>query len=375
MRLSPIPYGWQQRPRPPVRPSTAPALPPLDLTKPLRGPLVPLDEFGRWNRGCWPHSEHFARAEQRMDWSLTARTKREYRRYLMHYAWFCTRAKLDILSARAAGEFIYHLVLPRLHAVWPIASMPRPTWRGLSADGAWIARSALDKLFQETVAAVGMREVPWRMWFDAIVRLLSQEAPAAKAPILRDDLVALVQAAEDLARTGYVVGYRDQALALLAWSCALRPGEIVRLRVEDVVERGHRWLVMPGKRKHRTAPASPPIPVERSSSRQLDPILAMQRWLGVAKIEKGPIFRVVHGKANIAERAISTQGITTVLRRYGTPAGVTPHSFRVGFVTQARLDGVSDDHILAITDHASPKLLDVYSSFRDIAERGPGPLV
>lgn len=62
----------------------------------------------------------------------------------------------------------------------------------------------------------------------------------------------------------YLVGYRDRTLALLASSCALRPGEIVRLRVEDVVELGHHWLVMPGKRKHR--PASPPIPVERSSS-------------------------------------------------------------------------------------------------------------
>ena len=132
---------------------------------------------------------------------------------------------------------------------------------------------------------------------------------------------------------------------------------------------------MPGKRKHRTAPKSPPIPVERSLSRQLDPIMAMQRWMGVAKIEKGPLFRVVHGKANITDRAISTQGISTALRRYGLPIGVTPHSFRVGFVTQARLDGVPDERILAVTDHANPKLLDVYSSFRDIAERGPGPLL
>jgi hypothetical protein len=60
---------------------------------------------------------------------------------------------------------------------------------------------------------------------------------------------------------------------------------------------------------------------------------------------------------------------------HGLPAGVTPHSFRVGFVTQARLDGVPDDRILAVTDHASSKLLDVYSSFRDIADRGPGPLL
>lgn len=375
MRLSPIPYGWQRRSHQFNRASSSPSLPSIDLTKPLREPVVPLDEFGRWNRGVWPANDHFARAETRMDWSLTPRTKREYRRYLIHYAWFCKRARLNALSAEAAGEFIYQLVLPQLHRIWPIASESPTSWRGLSADGAWIARSALDKLFQETDAELVMREVTWRTWYDGLVRLLSQEAPAAKAPLLRDDLVALVQAAENLGRTGCVVGYRDQALALLAWTCALRPGEIVRLRVEDVVERGHEWVVMPGKRKHRTAPTSPPIPVERSSSRQLDPILAMQRWMGVAKIEMGPLFRVVHGKANIADRAISTQGIASLFRRYGLPAGVTPHSFRVGFVTQARLDGVSDDRILAVTDHASPKLLDVYSSFRDIADRGPGPLI
>ena len=82
--------------------------------------------------------------------------------------------------------------------------------------------------------------------------------------------------------------------------------------------------------------------------------MAMQRWLGVAKIEKGPIFRVVHGKDNIADRAISTQGITTVLRRYWLPTGVSPHSFRVGFVTQSRLDGVPDSRILGVTDHSGP---------------------
>jgi integrase len=336
---------------------------------------MPLDVFGTWKRGTWPKAAAFRSAEQRMDWSITPRTKREYLRYLTHYAWFCDEVGLKVLSAGGAAEFIYHLVLPRLLRMWPDPPAAMPAWRGMGADGAWIARSALDKLFQETPADQSMRGVAWRTWFDGIIRLLSQEAPAAKAPILRDDLTSLVESAEVLGRSGYIVGYRDQALALMAWACALRPGEIVRLHVGDVVERGRQWLVIPGKRKHRVAPSSPPIPVARSSSRQLDPILALQRWLGCAKIESGPIFRVVHGKANVAERAISTQGITTLFRRYRLPDGVTPHSFRVGFVTQARLDGVSDDRILAVTDHASRRLLDVYSSFHDIAERGPGPLI
>lgn len=117
-----------------------------------------------------------------------------------------------------------------------------------------------------------------------------RKRPPPRAPLLRDDTVAFVQAAENLARTGYVVG--TETRLWLSWPGPARFGQVRSCGCVSRMsfQRGHHWLVMPGKRKHRTAPASPPIPVERSSC-DSTPSWPCSGGSGVAKIEGASVPR------------------------------------------------------------------------------------
>lgn len=76
------------------------------------------------------------------------------------------------------------------------------------------------------------------------------------------------------------------------------------------------------------------------------PVDALAKWIQVAGIENGPIFRAVLKGGQIGNHHLSDHSICDVLRKRSVAAGIDPHglsghSLRSGFCTSAALAGAS----------------------------------
>ena len=82
-------------------------------------------------------------------------------------------------------------------------------------------------------------------------------------------------------------GMRDRALLAVLVTCALRRGELSRMNCEHLAMRDGRWVFLDFMGKgNKTRSVAVPLWVKQ----------AIDGWLDVAGIEKGPIFRRVLGE-------------------------------------------------------------------------------
>ena len=150
------------------------------------------------------------------------------------------------------------------------------------------------------------------------------------------------------------VDLRDRALLLTAFaSGGRRRSEVAVLRVEDVTDEDP-VLADPAD------PASPPLPclsirVGRTKTTTSDddervvligrPVVALRRWLEVADIKDGPVFRRIDQWGNIDRRALTPQSVNLILKGRCKQAGLDPtlfsaHGLRSGYLTEAANRGI-----------------------------------
>ena len=150
------------------------------------------------------------------------------------------------------------------------------------------------------------------------------------------------------------VDLRDRALLLTAFaSGGRRRSEVAVLRVEDVTDEDP-VLADPAD------PASPPLPclsirVGRTKTTTSDddervvligrPVVALRRWLEVADIKNGPVFRRIDQWGNIDRRALTPQSVNLILKGRCKQAGLDPtlfsaHGLRSGYLTEAANRGI-----------------------------------
>ena len=173
-------------------------------------------------------------------------------------------------------------------------------------------------------------------------------------------------ATAELKRLGRVcepglAGDRDRALLLIGFAGALRRSELVGLDVERLTwsDAGVKLLLEKSKTDKDGEGAE--IMVAFGRHEETCPVLALRRWLDVAAIMSGPVFRKVNKAGRVEARRLSQDAVRQILLRRAAQAGVqgslaepiSPHGLRAGFVTTAYRNGVSDEEIMGHTRHRS----------------------
>lgn len=203
-------------------------------------------------------------------------------------------------------------------------------------------------------------------------------------PLALDDLRALVAsiAGDDLR------ALRDRALILVGFFAALRRSEIVSL---DVTGRSPFELRPEGLMLHLTATkasaATEAVAVPRRTD-ALCPVAALERYLAVAGIKHGSLFRAVSKAGRILDRRLDATSVRYILHTrlamafHDLPQDalasrlnrLSPHSLRAGFVTAAA-DANAPEHLIQRTSrHKSVATLRSYIRSADAFAANAGRL-
>jgi integrase/recombinase XerD len=173
----------------------------------------------------------------------------------------------------------------------------------------------------------------------------------------RDQLRALLAAAQQRAAAGAGQSARDLALVTLLAYNGLRIGEALAADVTDLgIERGHRTLRITRKGGRRATVVLAPV-----TARALDDYLDGR--------ESGPLF------VTAGDRCLDEPAAFRMVRRLAKAAGLecagrlSPHSLRHAFVTLALDAGVSLRDVQNAAGHADPRTTRRYDRARHNLDR------
>jgi site-specific recombinase XerD len=157
---------------------------------------------------------------------------------------------------------------------------------------------------------------------------------------------------------------RDKAILLVGMMGAFRRSELVGLDVEhlDFSDKGVVLRVVESKTDQEARGAFKGI--HRQPVREMCGVRALERWLELARITNGPVFRGVDRWGNVREKRLSGHSVARVVKRAAEAAGLDPddygaHSLRSGLVTQ-QADAHSTKDLMDHTGHRSAESLREY---------------
>ena len=163
-----------------------------------------------------------------------------------------------------------------------------------------------------------------------------------------------------------LAGHRDRALLLVGFVAALRRSELAALLLEQIDPHPSGLvLALPRSKTNPHGEETELVVLPRAGNPAHCAVTALRRWIDLAGIDVGPVFRRV-SKANVAgDTALNPGSINQLVQRAIARAGIDPtpysaHSLRAGFVTYAHLRGASDRAIAHQTRHRSLSALGGY---------------
>lgn len=231
------------------------------------------------------------------------------------------------------------------------------------------------------------------------IRNARQEKVNRKRPLLLEDLVRLITSMEHHVWPFGVTAARDSLAFSLAFATAIRREELTGLTLGQLslMPADGLWVNL-GKTKTDQAGAGAVLAVPFGTKTVTCVPCAWARWLrllaakdraarmklvldmpedpsdwqhvcrdGVVELDRDqPLLRAVTKSGRINAEELSTSGINQALKRRLIAAGFDPrgysmHSWRAGFVTQARRNGVDSYAVRRQTRHSSDAMVDVYT--------------
>jgi integrase len=156
---------------------------------------------------------------------------------------------------------------------------------------------------------------------------------------------------------GTVAGVRDRAIILAGYGAALRPGELVALRADDLSV---------GRSGLRVASARGVVHVPFGSAVELCAVTAWTAWTACHSGAAGtPAFRPVDRFGRVGPRGLGEKAIGRIVRRAAAGAGLdadrfSGRSLRRGMVDAAAANGASRRLIMRQTGHRSERLVRDY---------------
>ena len=150
-------------------------------------------------------------------------------------------------------------------------------------------------------------------------------------------------------------GLRDRAILALLIGCGLRRAEILSLDVDQIQQRGGRWVIpdLVGKgRRLRTVPVPAAVKVR------------IEDWVLAADIYKGRLFRPVRKGGKLAGEALSDEkAIWYIVLKYAKATSLgklSPHDLRRTCAKLCRKAGGDLEQIQLLLGHASIQTTERY---------------
>ena len=200
--------------------------------------------------------------------------------------------------------------------------------------------------------------------------------PRQKEAILPEDLIGMIETLE----RGSLRGIRDRAMLLIGFAGGLRRSEITGLDLgRDQTDDGRGWveifdkgalLTLRGKTGWRE------VEIGRGSSDATCPVAALETWIRLARLARGPLFRRVTGRGkDVGADRLHDQEVARLVKKTALAAGVrgdlseaergqkfAGHSLRAGLASSAEVD---ERHVQKQLGHASAEMTRRYQRRRD----------
>jgi integrase len=207
------------------------------------------------------------------------------------------------------------------------------------------------------------------------IRRLHGRLPAKKAALYAEDIFAMIATLPQNLR-----GCRDRAILLIGFAGALRRSEVTGLDCgPSQTEDGGGWieileagalLTIRGKTGWRL------VEIGRGSSDATCPVAALETWLRLARIARGPVFRRVRqANSDVGPDRLVDAQVARLVKTSAMKAGVRSdlpeaqrkalfagHSLRSGFASSAAID---EAHIQKQLGHASAEMTRSYRQTRE----------
>ncbi len=192
-----------------------------------------------------------------------------------------------------------------------------------------------------------------------------------KKPLMVDELRRLIDALPESLK-----GVRDRALLLVAFAGAFRRSELVGLDVTDLEFTEDGLVVMLRRSKTDQEGEGRKVGIPFGSNPSTCPVRSLKKWLEVAGITDGPVFRPVNRHGQVQASRLTSQSVALVVKAYAEASGLEAadfagHSLRAGFATVAARNGAGEQAIMNQTGHKSLTMVRRYiregSLFRDNA--------
>ncbi len=226
--------------------------------------------------------------------------------------------------------------------------------------------STIERALTGIAHAHRTRGIPWPKGHPTLLEVMAGirrklgVVPEQKAPLSDDELAELLGTLDD-----GLTGARDRALLLLGWWGAFRRSELVALTTRDItrVREGLVITVRRSKTDQEGRGAHKAVPFADDPS--FCAVRALDAWLRLARITKGPLFRAIDRHGHVSPRALSDRSVALIVQRTAARAGLDTHrlaghSLRAGFVTTAAKKGRTLDAIMRQTHHKSERVARSY---------------
>ena len=188
------------------------------------------------------------------------------------------------------------------------------------------------------------------------------------------DVVKMLLAArgqEDLPKN-----IRDAAIIALGFAGAFRRSELSALDLEDLkwtLRNGEEILLVTVRRSKTDQEGQGFVKaIFPGKEESTSPTALLKRWIELAAIQEGPLFREILKGGRITDKRLSPQSMRLVVRRAASAAGLSldlsAHSLRSGFVTTAIRQGKTERSIMNQTGHRSSQTLREYFQREDAIE-------
>jgi len=186
------------------------------------------------------------------------------------------------------------------------------------------------------------------------------DMPKQAAPLYLRDIGAMSKVL-----LGRLRDRRDMALMLVGYFGGLRGSELVALKVEDFSLDEQGLLVMLKKSKTDQTARGRWISIPARGDDGLCPVKAVADWLMVLNQGEGPMFPSITRYGKISEQALSVRSVSRIILKRAEAAGLntqglSSHSIRAGFVTEALMRGEEPMLIANQTGHRSLEMLSRY---------------
>ena len=198
-----------------------------------------------------------------------------------------------------------------------------------------------------------------RATMQGIRRTRKRPSRAAK-PLLQDDLFAVL----DTIGSTSLPDCRDRALLLLGFAGGFRRSELVGLDVSDLSWTRQGIVITLRRSKTDQTAEGRRVGISYGGGRHC-PVQALEQWLVVSGIERGPLFRSINRYGATSSARLSGEAVSLIIKQRVEaagfePAGFSGHSLRAGFVTSAAMAGVPTWKIRLQTRHSSDLTLNRY---------------